>query len=279
MQSPPPRIRTTPASAPLPSAPARLRCGSVRLCVAPAVRGLASALSSRFFSGASAWVLALSSERLPASALEARVEECDELRHALERERDDGAAKLTAHAGELSGLRLAFESERGERQAQLEARDDELGLLRAASEHEHDALQGKVASLEAKRAELRSAFDRINYLRNQAIEPQDGAAAMAAGKPGPAVAASTLAQQPSGRNPVPGEADAIVSKTTLLQARAQFEYLAREFIPLGDIASQVMCELGAYTMDLALVAAQPARDLPIGDVARSILAPLGSNQS
>jgi hypothetical protein len=213
------------------------------------------------------------------AALEARVGECDELRHALERERDDGAAKLTAHAGDLSGLRLVFDRERGELQAQLKARDDELALLHAASGHEHDALQGKVASLEAKRAELRSAFDRIDHLRNQAIEPKDGAAAIAAGKPGPAVAASTLAPQPSGRNPVPGEADAIVPKTTLLQARAQFEYLAREFIPLGDIASQVMCELGAYTMDLALVAAQPTHHLPVGDVARSILAPLGSNQT
>ena len=161
----------------------------------------------------------------------------------------------------------------------LKARDDELALLHAASGHEHDALQGKVASLEAKRAELRSAFDRIDHLRNQAIEPQDGAAAIAAGKPGPAVAASTLAPQPNGRNSVPGDADAIVPKTTLLQVRAQFKYLAREFIPLGDIASQVMCELGAYTMDLALVAAQPAHDPAVGDVARSILAPLGPHQT
>jgi hypothetical protein len=78
---------------------------------------------------------------------------------------------------------------------------------------------------------------------------------------------------------VAGETDAVVPKTTLLQARAQFEYLAREFIPLGDIASQVMCELGAYTMDLALVAAQPTDHLPVGEMARSILAPLGSNRT
>ena len=69
-----------------------------------------------------------------------------------------------------------------------------------------------------------------------------------------------------------GENNAVVPKTTLLQARAQFEYLAREFVPLGDIASQVMCELGAYTMDLALIGGQPTNQLPVGVVARSILA-------
>jgi hypothetical protein len=64
----------------------------------------------------------------------------------------------------------------------------------------------------------------------------------------------------------------------LRQAQAQFEYLAREFMPLGDIASQVMCELGAYTMELALVAGQPTHHLPVSEVARSILAPLCSDQ-
>ena len=133
----------------------------------------------------------------------------------------------------------------------MAARDDELALLRAASEHEHDTLKDKVAGLEAKRAELRSAFDRINY----------------------------LAAPARGQNRAAGEADAVVPRTTLLQARAQFEYLAREFIPLGDIASQVMCELGACTMDLALVAAQPADHLPVSEMARSILAPLGSSRT
>ncbi len=71
----------------------------------------------------------------------------------------------------------------------------------------------------------------------------------------------------------------MVPKDTLRQARAQFEYLAREFIPLGDIASQVMCELGAYTMDLALVGDQPTDHLPVGEVARSILAPVNSTQT
>ena len=61
----------------------------------------------------------------------------------------------------------------------------------------------------------------------------------------------------------------------LRQARAQFEYLAKECIPRGDIASQVMCELAAYTMDLALIGSQPPRR-PVDEVALSILARTGS---
>lgn len=213
------------------------------------------------------------------AVLEARVEECDGLRRTLERERDESAAESAAHAGELSGLRVVLDRERGELQARLKAREDELALLRAASEHEHDSLKEKVAGLEAKRAELRTAFDRINYLRDQAIEPQDRTAAVVAGKSGSAADPGLFAARRSEPVRAAGEVDAVVPKTTLLQARAQFEYLAREFIPLGDIASQVMCELGAYTMDLALVAAQPTDHLPVGEVARSILAPLGPHQS
>ena len=44
----------------------------------------------------------------------------------------------------------------------------------------------------------------------------------------------------------------MVPKATLRQARSQFEYFAHEFTGAGDVASQVMCELGAFTMDLAL---------------------------
>jgi hypothetical protein len=37
-----------------------------------------------------------------------------------------------------------------------------------------------------------------------------------------------------------------------------------------------MCELGAYTMDLALISGQRADHFPIREVARSILAPSGA---
>jgi len=234
--------------------------------------------------------------------LQAREAELSELRDVLRRERDERAAKSTAHEealtglrvafdqkrealqaareAELSELRLAFDRERGELQAQLKARADELATFRIGSERELDALKEKVASLEARRAELRSAFDRINHLRNQAIESRNGAEGVVTQKPGPGAEANPLpAQQRGGLEHAAGETNAVVPKTTLRQARAQFEYLAREFIPLGDIASQVMCELGAYTMDLALVDGQPNENLPVGEVARSILAPLSSNRT
>ena len=209
------------------------------------------------------------------ATLEARVEECDQLRRELERERGDGEARLAAREREHVELRLGFDRERDELQARIKARDEELATFRAASEREHDALKEKVSALEAKRVELRSAFDRINTLRNQAIMPQAGA--VAAG-PGAGAEAVPLRLMPTGQEAAGGETSAVVPITTLRQARAQFEYLAREFIPLGDIASQVMCELGAYTMDMALIGGQPNDDLPVGEVARSILAPASSNR-
>lgn len=211
------------------------------------------------------------------ATLEARGDECDQLRRALDREREDGAARSAALEGELSELRLAFDRERGELQAQLKARGDELAAFRAASERELDVLKEKVAFLEARRAELRSTFDRIGDLGNQTLGPHDRADAAMSGKPLRDTEANPPAQR-GDRAFAVGEADAVVPKATLRQARDQFEYLARQFIPLGDIASQVMCELGAYTLDLVLVTGQQTDDLPVGEVARSILAPIGSSQ-
>jgi DNA repair exonuclease SbcCD ATPase subunit len=211
------------------------------------------------------------------ATLEAQATECDELRRALERERDDGVAKLATREAELSELRLAFDRERGELQAQLKARGDDIAVLRMVSEREHDALKEKVTALETKRAELRSAFDRISLLGTQTIAPQERAERLVAEKPGLGAQENLIQRRVA--NDAAGAASAVVPKSTLLQARAQFEYLAREFIPLGDIASQVMCELGAYAMDLALVEDQSADHLPVGEVARSILAPLGPGQT
>jgi chromosome segregation ATPase len=195
------------------------------------------------------------------ATLEARVDECDQLRRDLDRERENGAAELAARESELAELRLALGRERDEWQDRLKARDDEFATLRMVSEREHGALEEKVASLEAKRAGLRSAFDGINALRSQTIALHAGAEA-------------DLLPAPQNGQEASGDANAVVPKTTLRQARAQFEYLAREFIPLGDIASQVMCELGAYTMDMALIGGEPNDHLPVGEVARSILAPV-----
>ncbi len=204
------------------------------------------------------------------SALEARGEELDRLR----RESEDSAVRLKVCEGEVSALRLVAERERAELQVRLRAQEDEFAAFRIASERERDALEAKVASLEAKRAELRAAVDRINDLKNQAIEPQGGADRVIPARPW--LEANPVPPQPGDRDVIVGEADAIVPKTTLRQARAQFEYLAKEFIPLGDIASQVMCELGAYTMDLALTAGQKTDHFPIDEVALRLLAPSGS---
>jgi DNA repair exonuclease SbcCD ATPase subunit len=211
------------------------------------------------------------------ATLEVQAAECDELRRALERERDGGVAKLAEREAELAELRLAFDRERSELQAQLKARGEDIAVLRMVSDREQDALKEKVAALEAKRAELRSAFDRISHLGTQTVAPQDRAERLVPGQPGLGAQESPL--QCGAPNDAAAAASAVVPKATLIQARAQFEYLARQFIPLGDIASQVMCELGAYTMDLALVAGQPVDHLPVGEVARSILAPLGSDRA
>jgi hypothetical protein len=200
-------------------------------------------------------------------ALEARGQELDRLR----REREDSAARIKVCEGELSALRLVAERERAELQLRLKAQEGEFTAFRIVSDRERDALVTKVASLEAKRAELRAAVDRINDLKNQTIEFQGGDDRVVAARP--QLESNSVPAHGCERDAVVGEANAVVPKTTLRQARAQFEYLAREFILLGDIASQVMCELGAYTMDLALTAGQKTDHFPLDEVALRLLAP------
>ena len=204
-----------------------------------------------------------------AAVVERRGEELDQLRQQL-------PEQSKAHELALSELRLGFAGERHDLAARLKVSGDELAALRLVSERERDALLAKVSALEAKRAELRSAFDRIADLKNQTNEPQDGTggSTLAAGR-SEGEARSNLAK-PGGRNPVVGEADVVVPRATLRQARSQFEYLANEFTGNGDVASQVMCELGAFTMELALGSGRKADPLPVGDVALSILASSGS---
>jgi hypothetical protein len=231
------------------------------------------------------------------ASLQSRETELSELRDALRHERDGHAAKLGAHEEVLAGLHVAFDRERealkaavkageqslaelrialdGERagfQTRLKASGDELAAFRVASERERDALKVKVDALEAKRTELRSAFERISDLRIQTA----GSGSSVPGKPGLEAEARPIPAQRREMDPAVKEASAVVPKTTLRQVRAQFEYLAKECIPRGDIASQVMCELGAHTMDLALTAGGETDRLPVDEVALSILAPSGS---
>ncbi len=228
--------------------------------------------------------------------LQAREAEVSELRGNLDRERGELAAvverrgeelgqlrqqlaeQAKAHELELSQLRLGFAGERHDLAARLKVSGDELAALRVVSERERDALLAKVSALEAKRAEIRSAFDRIADIKNQANGSQEGAEHSIAAIPGQEAEAEARSNpaQPGGRNPVVGETDVVVPRATLRQARSQFEYLAHEVTGSGDVASQVMCELGAFTMELALGYGRKADPLPVGDVALSILASPGS---
>ena len=204
-----------------------------------------------------------------AAVIERRGGELNQLRRQL-------AEQAKAHELELSQLRLGFAGERHDLAARLKVSGDELAALRVVSERERDALIAKVSGLEAKRTELRSAFDRIADLKNQTNGSQEGAGDSVPAVNRPEAEARSNPAQPGGRNPTVGEADVVVPRATLRQARSQFEYLAHEFTGAGDVASQVMCELGAFTMDLALGSGRKADPLPVGDVALSILTSPGS---
>jgi len=206
------------------------------------------------------------------AAADARGDELDLFRLASEREHGELVAKFQAREKEGAELRLAFERDRDELRTQLRARGDELAALRVASDRECDALKEKIAGLEAKRLELRAAFDRISHLRDQTVEPRDGADRAGPRQSPLEAQVNSRAGEPGARNPSVGETDAVVPKATLRQIRAQFKYLANEFTGVGDVPSRVMCELGAFTMDAVLGADRKADPLPTGDIALSILA-------
>jgi chromosome segregation ATPase len=202
------------------------------------------------------------------AAEEARGGELGQVRGAFDREREELVEKLKTLEAGLSEQRLGFDRERDELRALLKAREDELAALRVDSERECDELRAKVEGLEAKRAELRAAFGRISDFRNQTVEHHDTAASSAPEHSLEGEANSLAAE----RDSEVGEASAVVPRAMLRQARAQFEYLAKECIRRGDIASQVMCELGAHTVHRALVAGADTDHLPVGEVALGILA-------
>jgi len=206
------------------------------------------------------------------AAADARGEELDLLRRATAREREELFARLQAREKEGSEHRIAFESERDQLAAQLKARGDELAALRVASDREHDVLTEKLSALETKRLELRAAFDRISLLKDQNVGARGGAEVSGPEQARPQAELNSLAGEPGRRSLSVGEADAVVPKATLRQVRAQFKFLADEFTGLGDVPSRVMCELGAFTMDMALGGDRKADSLPTGDIALSILA-------
>jgi chromosome segregation ATPase len=189
------------------------------------------------------------------AAADVSAKEVDQQRRVFERERAEIAA-------EVAELRLAFDREREELQARLKSREEALLASRGDSERESAALREQIEVLEVKRAELRLSVERISQLR---VEPErfDSGQDESQGHPAHALAGD--------RNSLVDEASAIVPKETLRQARAQFEFLAKECLRRGDVATQAMCELGAHAMQLALAADQSADASPIGRMALNIL--------
>ena len=170
-------------------------------------------------------------------------------RDALKHDSDRYSTIIASALAELDTLR-----------AEVEALELERSNLRLAFDHERDALEEKVTALEDKRAELGREFNGIVFIRNEPMEDRSGADDPLKAK---------LAQSDAAL----GETRFIVPETTLRQAQAQFECLAEEFNELGDIVSQVMCEVGARRMDRALIPAATGTDhLPDDQVALSILA-------
>ena len=206
------------------------------------------------------------------AAADARGDELDLLRRATAREREDLFARLQAREKEASEHRIAFERQRDELAAQLRARDDELAAVRSASDRESEALREKLSALEAKRLELRAAFDRISQLKDQNVEAPGGLERSGSEQARTQPEVNSLIGEGGYRSLSILETDAVVSRATLRQVRAQFEFLADEFTGLGDVPSRVMCELGAFAMDMALGSDRKSEPLATGDIALSILA-------
>ena len=200
------------------------------------------------------------------ASLDASIKQIEQQRGEFQRERDQLSAKLSQSEAVMAEFRLAFDRERDDWQTRLRAREDELAAIRVATTNEHEELQQRIEELEAKRDELRSAFDRVSQLSAAATDQRADA---------PLGASSQSADRDSmpqedGAN---SENSAVVPKETLRQARAQFEFLAKECIRRGDVATQAMCELGAHTMDQALTE-ETTHPSPVDEVALSILKPV-----
>lgn len=203
------------------------------------------------------------------ASLDASIKQTEQQRGELQRKCDELSAKLSQREAVMAEFRLAFDRERDDWQSRLSAREDELAAIRVAAANDHEELEQRIEALEAKREELRSAFDRISQLGVAATEPradaQGGPPSLRAGNPMPQEDREDRENRAS---------SAVVPKQTLRQARAQFEFLAKECVRRGDVATQAMCELGAHTMDQALVAEETTHPSPVGEVALSILEPI-----
>jgi hypothetical protein len=172
------------------------------------------------------------------AAADVSAREMEQQRRVFERGQQQFAAEIKRQQEEIVELRLAFDRERFELQSQLASREVELGAFRA----EAGAPRERIDTLDL----VREGADRNEPRAYQA----------------PGLAGSKLSVD---------KTSAIVPKETLRQARAQFEFLARECLRRGDLATQAMCELGAHAMQLALAGDESVDALPIGRMALNIL--------
>ena len=164
----------------------------------------------------------------------------------MQDEREQSAQKLQALEARLAEIQLGFGREREELQSRLSSSEGLIVTLRSDAERDSEWMQARISALETQRVELRAALDRIGD-------------ADAGGKPRSfgALAFHRCV------DPEPDENSALVPIATLRHARAQFEYLAQESIRRGDVATQVMCELSAHTLERVLQRGGPRR-APIG---------------
>jgi hypothetical protein len=179
------------------------------------------------------------------------------LRETLQGEREQSAQKLQALDVELAELRIGFEREREELQSRIASGEGLIAMLRSDAERDSEWMKARIVALEEQRVELRAALDRLGELQTQAATPDQAA-------PSHSIAAA---------HPEPGEDSAVVPTATLRHARAQFEYLAKESLRRGDVATQVMCELSAHTLERVLLQSSRAEPSSASDIALSILEP------
>ena len=191
------------------------------------------------------------------ATIAARDEELGQLRETLQGEREQSAQKLQALEAKLAELQLGFGREREELQSRLSSSEGLIATLRSDAERDSEWMQARISALETQRVELRAALDRIGDLQTQAASPDHSA-------PSHSIAAV---------HPEPDENSALVPIATLRHARAQFEYLAQESIRRGDVATQVMCELSAHTLERVLNEVDRAEHSSAGKIALSILEP------
>jgi chromosome segregation ATPase len=204
------------------------------------------------------------------ASLDASIKQIEQQRSEFHRERDELSAKLSQKEAVMAEFRLAFDRERDDWQSRLSSREDELAAIRLATANEREDLEQRIEALEAKREELRLAFEQVSQ---PGAVTTDQRADASGGLPAQSQDRGAMAQE-NKEDREHGDNSAVVPKETLRQARAQFEFLAKECVRRGDVATQAMCELGAHTMDQALVAEEAPRSSPVGEVALSILGPV-----